>query len=359
MDHRMGVLHGIRQGQAEWLEPVPHLDAPGGYGYPTVRSSLPASKPGDEIAVLEHLAGQGYLERRFFDRVRVCRFCSVLALNVREVCPRCTSAQIGRVRTSAAHHCETCRQVFPRPALSCLCLKCGRTFALAKAAVRTVYAYRLTEKGASAEEAGHGAPPPAAAPGIAESSPAPASATAKDVFSSAFIDSNRAVYSFSFFEERVSQEIARVRRYQRTFSVLLASPDHAEAHAAAFGPEATAGALKAVAHVLKESLRDTDVPALHDHDTLACLLPETPFEGACSVAERIRRRIFELNPPDREPKVTLSLGLAAFTEAVQTAREIIDAASRHLSEAAAAGGNCIRPPAGSPATGADSGSRPA
>ena len=361
MDKKVLFLQKLAREKIELLKPKTSLESFCGYWYPEAQEAFEA-KPGEEVEHLDHLAELGYLDRQFFDRIHLCPFCSYFVLNFREVCPRCESANIDIVemihhfrcgyaapevefrdgvqyvcpkckrslrhigvdyeRPASNYLCASCKHIFLEPKVSCLCLKCGQAFGVERAVTRIIHVYRLTAKGSLA-----------AARGAIEEA---------GLFG-AFIDADFAVYTFRFFEEQLAQEIRRAHRYERPLSIMLASPDHLEAYEAKFGKEAKAFLLKAVALVIKEALRDSDVPALYGEMMLAILLPDTPFEGAYIAAERIRRKIFELNPPEREPKITLSVGLAILSDETGSAGQMIDAANEGLKEAKRAGGNCVRP----------------
>ena len=60
---------------------------------------LPVENP---RALAEQLAGQGYLNRRYFDRFHLCGNCQSTRLNVREECTTCRSGHIEEVRV--LHH---------------------------------------------------------------------------------------------------------------------------------------------------------------------------------------------------------------------------------------------------------------
>lgn len=317
------MLRELAKGESELLKPRTNLESFYGYSYPEAQTAF-ETKPGDEIEHLDRLVELGYLDRQFFDKVHLCPFCSHFALNFREVCPRCESANID-IRPTSNYLCSSCKHIFPEPKVSCLSLTCGQAFGVERAVTRPIYAYRLTKKGTLAAVRG----------------------TIEDIgFSGAFVSADLAIYTFPFFEELLAQEIRRARRYDRPFSIMLASFDHLEAYfsfEAKFGKEETASLFRAIALAVKEALRDCDITALYREETLAFLLPDTPIERAYVAADRIRREIFELNPPEREPKITLSVGLVGLSDELGSARQMIDAANKRLKEAKQAGGNCVWP----------------
>lgn len=345
MDRRNHILRVLEKTSPAPLIPSVNADSACGYWYPPARADVP-DRPGEEIRDLEALADQGLVERRFIDQVNLCPFCLIASLNVRETCPSCASANLQPAAGTRDRVCAACRKAVPHPVPSCVCLNCGQNFGLERVVARTLYAYRLTARGADALASG--------APGGGKPAPSPAGDAAAPAapahgpggrFSGALLDFRRPVFSLRFFEERLAQEILRARRYQRLLSVLLASPGDTRAYAAKFGDGASASLLEAVARVVTESLRDSDLAALRDNETLALLLPETGFDGAHRVADRICRRVYDLTPAAQTPKVTLSMGLVTLSAPPSDAPQMLEAAHRHLHAARKAGGNCVRPEA--------------
>src|SRR6185436_5761489 len=68
--------------------------------------------------------------------------------------------------------------------------------------------------------------------------------------------------------------------------------------------------LVAVAEVLREYLRPTDLIARFGGDEFAVLLPELQLNQARQTAERIRQQVAALSPPSLATAVTVSIGLA-------------------------------------------------
>lgn len=75
--------------------------------------------------------------------------------------------------------------------------------------------------------------------------------------------------------------------------------------------------IRAVAQVLKDNVKGRDTAARYGGEEFVVLLPNTPLEGAHSLAEKLRRtiengRIKKGNSEDSTAKVTISLGVARY-----------------------------------------------
>ncbi len=363
MDPRIALLKKLEAADPPVLRPESDIHSPCGYTYPLAREVL-GGDPGDDVIQLEPLADMGLLERQFHDKVHLCPSCSFFTLNFREVCPRCASANVditemvhhykcGYVgpetefrdgvryecpkcsrplrhigldyeRPSATYVCHSCKEIIAEPKVNCLCLRCGTATGVEKAVVRTIHAYRLTSKGALA-----------AARGTMEE------ATAVG----AFVDPELGIYTYSFFEERLTQEATRSKRYARPLCVLFMKPDGLQGYLEAHGQVARAKLLKEMARVVRESLRGSDLSALHQEETFVLLLTDTRLDQSYYVVNRLRKRAEEISGGNGNGHLTISIGLAAFSDDCATGRSMIDAANERLAEARAAGGDCVRPPA--------------
>ena len=100
--------------------------------------------------------------------------------------------------------------------------------------------------------------------------------------------------------------------------------------------------LRQVAAILRNKLRDCDVPARTGGEEFALFLPDATLEGAVVVADRVRTAVgaadFDLG---RERAVTCSLGVASIPETVSTIDQLMGAANGARKEARESGPNCI------------------
>ncbi len=117
----------------------------------------------------------------------------------------------------------------------------------------------------------------------------------------------------------LDEELVRSHRYGHAVALILVDVDHFKQVNDTYGHAAGDAALRWVASVVTQCVRDTDRAARYGGDELAVLLPETDHLGACVLAERIRARVAATGiepPPDASVTtgtipLTLSLGVAA------------------------------------------------
>jgi len=107
----------------------------------------------------------------------------------------------------------------------------------------------------------------------------------------AITDGLTGVYNRAYFQRQLEAEFRRAPRFGYPISLILIDVDHFKAFNDAHGHLLGDQALRAVAQILRESTRETDVVARYGGEEFAVILPETATEQALEVAERIRANI--------------------------------------------------------------------
>ena len=87
-------------------------------------------------------------------------------------------------------------------------------------------------------------------------------------------------------------------------------------------------ALRHVAKLLRQTLRDYDVPARVSEQEFGLFLPDTPFQHAIIVANRVRAQVSEaiLEWAGSEISLSCSIGVAAFPDSVKSTDQLLEAA---------------------------------
>ncbi len=95
--------------------------------------------------------------------------------------------------------------------------------------------------------------------------------------------------------------------------------------------------IKTVALLTKKSFRDFDIIGRYGGDEFLVLLPGTTVTNAIQVAERFRKKIEE----QTNPKVTISMGIAAYPECGLTIKELFEVADEGLYRSKEKGRNSV------------------
>ena len=93
------------------------------------------------------------------------------------------------------------------------------------------------------------------------------------------------------FTETLAVEVRRAERFGDPVSLVLADLDDFTQINDRYGPQAGAEVLRRFADVLRENVRDFDLPVRYGGEAFAVLLPETGLDGAEQLARRSRPRL--------------------------------------------------------------------
>jgi diguanylate cyclase (GGDEF)-like protein len=148
------------------------------------------------------------------------------------------------------------------------------------------------------------------------------------------------------FDEALTHEIERAKRFGGTLGLVLIDLDHFKNVNDTYGHQQGDFVLREVARVLRESSRDIDHPVRYGGEELGLVLPGTDIEGAFHVADRVRRSIESLSIRRIDGggtlRVTASCGVAALPLSAADERGLVKAADDALYQAKAHGRNNTR-----------------
>ena len=141
------------------------------------------------------------------------------------------------------------------------------------------------------------------------------------------------LYNHDHLNRVLDREMNRARRYGRPLALIMLDLDFFKAVNDTFGHLAGNNVLEAVAHILRKSARDIDIPARFGGEEFAIVMPETSASHACAAAERIRVNIANNLQIEaiREHVITASLGVADTNDSrVRSVADLVDLADRAL-----------------------------
>jgi diguanylate cyclase (GGDEF)-like protein len=144
--------------------------------------------------------------------------------------------------------------------------------------------------------------------------------------------------------DRLTQEMLRARRYGSPLSVLLLDLDHFKHINDTYGHLIGDTVLATIASIIRDTIRATDIPGRYGGEELCIVLTETRLDGACLVAERLRRRIATESFPVTDSgrfHVTCSIGLAQYRDDMKDLGAFLERADHALYQAKSAGRDCV------------------
>jgi len=133
----------------------------------------------------------------------------------------------------------------------------------------------------------------------------------------------------------LERNMAKVRRYGGSFSVIMMDIDHFKKYNDTRGHVEGDRLLVDFAGLLTVSTREMDLRARYGGEEFIVLLPDTGGETAVEVAERIRKTV------ERHGTVTVSLGVASYRAGMKDCAEIINDADDALYRAKCNGRNRV------------------
>jgi diguanylate cyclase (GGDEF)-like protein len=161
----------------------------------------------------------------------------------------------------------------------------------------------------------------------------------------AFTDALTGLYNRLYFDTSLRRETVRAHRYGLTFSLVMLDLDDFKNVNDRHGHLVGDDALAVCSEVIRDSVREIDVPCRYGGEEFALILPETNRSGAYIVSERIRtdlesefdRRLIR----DNRVHLSISGGVAIFPVDSPSADGLLTMADRALYRSKRGGKNQI------------------
>lgn len=143
----------------------------------------------------------------------------------------------------------------------------------------------------------------------------------------------------------LDRELERARRYGHPCSLAMIDiddfKDYNDRHGHLQGDEV----LRQAADIFRQHIRNSDIAARYGGEEFVVVMPETGKELALVVGEKLRRafeeHLFPLQETQPGGGLTISMGIATFSEDAAAARELVDMADRALYLAKQGGKNRV------------------
>jgi len=150
------------------------------------------------------------------------------------------------------------------------------------------------------------------------------------------------------FETRLKQEIAITKRQGKPLCAMMIDIDFFKKVNDTYGHAAGDEVLRQVAGIIKEHLRESDIPSRYGGEEFAVLLPFTHIDEAQIVGERLRKAVEEVfitinqeTGDEKQIQVTISMGLAEY-DGNETGESLFERADKALYDAKKNGRNQVR-----------------
>ncbi|AMK78657.1 MULTISPECIES: diguanylate cyclase [Methylomonas] len=147
------------------------------------------------------------------------------------------------------------------------------------------------------------------------------------------------------FDSNLTMQFALSRRNKAPLSLIICDIDYFKNYNDSLGHPQGDACLIEVAKVITEQLeRSSDLICRYGGEEFVAILPDTPLHDARTLAENIRRQVFETDISYGEAearRVSLSLGVATYVGQYKTEQEMVEAADAALYKAKQNGRNRV------------------
>jgi two-component system cell cycle response regulator len=136
----------------------------------------------------------------------------------------------------------------------------------------------------------------------------------KKIVEMATRDELTGLYNRRYFMEALEREVSRAKRYETDLALCMIDLDHFKRINDTYGHPAGDKVLLEIGKILKECIRQSDLPCRYGGEEFALILPSTQTEEAYIVCERVRDMVsqhqfrYNLYPL----RITTSIGIASF-----------------------------------------------
>jgi diguanylate cyclase (GGDEF)-like protein len=158
-----------------------------------------------------------------------------------------------------------------------------------------------------------------------------------------FTDGLTRLPNHRYFQDRLHLESKRADRTGDSLALLLVDIDDFKSLNDCYGHAEGDEVLRRVAHVINNTVRETDLPARYGGEEFAVIGARTGAPGALALAEKLRHAVssarFQIGDPETtELGVTVSIGVSIYAGDL---KQLFNDADRALYRAKAAGKDCV------------------
>ena len=159
------------------------------------------------------------------------------------------------------------------------------------------------------------------------------------------IDRMTGLFNRGYFDERVAAEVSRARRSSQPISLVMLDVDHFKLFNDKYGHAAGDAGLRAIASLLRHTVRRSDIVERYGGEEFVLVLPDTSAEAAVEKVEAIRSALeqtaIRLPREQGTGALTISAGVATFPADGVTSDELLDEADARLFKAKESGRNLV------------------
>jgi diguanylate cyclase (GGDEF)-like protein len=158
----------------------------------------------------------------------------------------------------------------------------------------------------------------------------------------AITDGLTGLYNHRNFQKTLIKAVDYANRYETSLSLLIIDVDNFKTFNDIYGHQVGDVVLKSIASLIAEEIRKTDFAARYGGEEFAVIMPETNYNGARILAERLRTKINDtpfVLPDGDKALIAVSIGFASMPENTQDRTQLIAMADKAMYLAKSKGRN--------------------
>lgn len=159
-----------------------------------------------------------------------------------------------------------------------------------------------------------------------------------------YIDDLTGLYNTRYFDQVLTSELRRADRFKTQFTLLFIDLDSFKPINDQFGHLSGSSVLRQVAQVIRDAVREVDVPFRYGGDEFVVILIGAPCSKGAMVAERVRSKIcehrFKLDN-HQWTNLTCSIGVASYPEHGKDRQSLIRVADQSMYDSKRLGKNRV------------------
>jgi diguanylate cyclase (GGDEF)-like protein len=158
------------------------------------------------------------------------------------------------------------------------------------------------------------------------------------------IDGLTNLYNYTYFQDRISEELSRAQRHNLPLSILMIDIDHFKSMNTIYGHQVGNRILVEISNIIKRAARKIDIAIRYGGDEIVLVLTNTDKEKALIVAKRLCNLISSHKFPigSAALPVTVSIGVATCPDDGVKEEELIAKMEEVTQRAKKQGGNQIQ-----------------
>jgi diguanylate cyclase (GGDEF)-like protein len=158
----------------------------------------------------------------------------------------------------------------------------------------------------------------------------------------AISDGLTGIHNYRHFRETLEATANRAARYNETFCLLMMDLDHFKEVNDTVGHQQGDVVLRAVADVLRLCSRESDYQARYGGEEFVMILPQTSWQEARKMAERVCALVREIDAGAVGLRVSMSIGVSSYPQSSRDADGVLRTADAALLQAKSFGRDRVR-----------------